>query len=176
MSDNFVPLTSIVQALAKHLESMQSGLFFIVTDDNKLGRVILRSGKIVKVDFANSQGADAVSLLSKVVRGRHRFEKGNYGEQDDSVFLPETPDILSSLRGNTETSVAGAKTQVAGSAISNEEKQKIEQVLTDIIGPMAGMICEDVFEQYTNKGDILHQISLELDEEDKVVFQQKIDL
>jgi len=120
-------------------------MVFIVTDDNQMARLNLNAGQIDFISFHNKRGRDALAMFLNIHAGRLRFEAGHTAEKA-TLDLPSTANILEYL-----AKPAGAPGMPAGSsapkskgvALSAAHRVMIEEVLTEFIGPMASIVCEE---------------------------------
>jgi len=117
---------------------------FITTMANRSAQVTIESGKIVFVYFFNKRGEEAIELMSTIQAGRYRFQEGAVSRR---APLPSTEAILQSLlSGQKVAEKVGVKKTSTGPGLSEEQKNVLETCLAGIIGPMAGIICEDHLE------------------------------
>lgn len=120
-------------------------MVFIVTDDNQMARLNLNAGQIDFISFHNKRGRDALAMFSNIHAGRLRFEAGHTSEKA-ALDLPSTVDILDYLAkpaGAPGMSAGSSAPKPTGKALSAAHRLMIEEVLTEYIGPMASIVCEE---------------------------------
>jgi len=126
-------------------------MVFIVTDDNQMARLNLNAGEIDFISFHNKRGADALAMLSNIQAGRLRFEAGHTAGKE-TIDLPSTVDILEYLHNpvGTQSAPASSAPKHTGMALSATHRVMIEEVLTEFIGPMASIVCEEELNAASN--------------------------
>lgn len=171
MSKAYAPFGDIIKTLEQHITGNDTGCFFIATSTNKLARIWLDKGKIVNVDYAYKRGAEAVFLMTQIVDGRFRFEPESHTPSGSGeVFLPDTKQILQVLSGSSGSGGGSGTKGVSDTNFSADTKRIMLNVLKDIIGPMANIICDEVFAQCEDKPNAMRAFAQELDEEDFQLF------
>jgi hypothetical protein len=145
-------------------------MVFIATDDNQMARLNLNAGEIKFISFHNKRGADALSLLSNIQAGRLRFEEGLTAEIA-TRDMPSTVDILEFLRnpvGTLSASAASSTPKHMGMALSASDRVMIEEVLTEFIGPMACIVCEEGLNAAPDLESGLRKLAAEIQEPSQV--------
>lgn len=160
----FLPF--LTEELGRLHQAKSSGTLFATTINGRLAQFGLDGGEIVFLSFQNVEGIDAVASLreQRVEVGTARFAPGRH--RGAVLSLPPTPELISLLA----TGTAGAplsRTAAAASAnpvaISAEVRAIIEEELTDIGGPIAAMLCEEIWEAgITDLGLALSELAKQL--------------
>lgn len=164
----FQPLARIVAALLSLYQERQSGSFFLSTDQNHMGTVALQTGNIIALQYRNKRGESAIPFFNQIESASFKFEK-DFQMIKAQSDLPTTTSILQQLGANVpseigeETSpsteaVATSNSDVA-SLMSEAQQQIIEQTMAKFVGPLAGMICGNVFQQTTELSTVLTMLS-----------------
>ena len=123
----------------------QTGTIFITTSDNHLVRLVLNKGEIVHLVYdTNHRSYDAIPLIRQIQAGRLQFAKGIF-EAADEIPLPPTEELLYVLRGEENHSVTSSPPKKADSQF-DEVISEIKRTLSNYIGPIAGLICEEYIE------------------------------
>jgi hypothetical protein len=143
----FLPF--LTEELGRLHRARSSGTLFATTISGRLAQFGLDNGEIVFLSFQNVEGLDAVASLreQRVEVGTARFAPGRH--RGAVLSLPPTVELLSLLAGGaagaplSRAAAAGPSNVIAMSA---EVKAIIEEELTEIGGPIAAMLCEEVWE------------------------------
>lgn len=139
-----LPHAGIVDALQSLCGAKRSGIMFIITADNHVAQFILRSGEIVGLSHRLLRGLDALHSMRTFAAGRYRFVEEPVDRTDPG--LPPTLDLLALLipehpapaEPPQSTSPTSSMTQALESV-----RSLIEPELTEFLGPMAGLICQE---------------------------------
>ncbi len=149
----------VVETLRQLCAEERTGTVFIVSDDNRMAQVHLHGGDVAAVLCRGRRGHDALLLMQSMARARLRFEDGPVarGEADAAA----TQAILAYLDGSrTQAPNSGPGKErrsvertplVAAAAppdgvLSATTRAIFERILTEYIGPMAQIICQDHFD------------------------------
>jgi len=148
MSDvrSYEPLSHLIAELETLCRNRSTGMVFIVTDDNQMARLNLKAGEIDFISFHHKRGKDALAMFSNIHAGLLRFEAGHTAE-NASMDLPSTVDILEYLAnpaGSPGVPADSSAPKHTGMTLSASRRVMIEEVLTEFIGPMASLVCEEV--------------------------------
>lgn len=147
MSDaqSYEPLSHLIAELETLCRNRSTGMVFIVTDDNQMARLNLNAGEIDFLSFHNKRGRESLAMFSNIHAGRLRFEAGHTSEKD-TLDLPSTIDILDYLAksaGAPSVPAGSSAPKSTGVALGAAHRLMIEEVLTEFIGPMASIVCEE---------------------------------
>lgn len=172
MSDvhSYKPLSRLIAEMETLCRNRSTGMVFIATDDNQMARLNLNAGEIKFISFHNKRGADALTLLSHIHAGRLRFEEGLTAEKA-TIDLPSTADILGSLHnpiGMLSASTASSPPKHTGMALSPSDRVMIEEVLTEFIGPMACIVCEEELNAAPDLESGLRKLAAEIQEPSQI--------
>lgn len=149
-----VPLAEIVNGLNAVCVARQTGTMYITTDSKKSAQVMINEGVIVYLYFYNKRGMEALRLMAEMEFGRFKFQEGL--PTSLKADLPTTNEILKQLEGAVAKEPVIANDVVSadmpaekpaggksGTGLNTDQKQLLEDALTDYIGPMAAFVCED---------------------------------
>jgi hypothetical protein len=145
MAQDYIHYSEITLEIGWLCDQKASGTVFIATRDNHIAQMMLDQGEIVFIFFAGKRGQEALNLVTEIREGRYRFQEG--GVVSRGMQLPPTQDILRALSSGSAQASSPADEAHApdGNGLSPEQKTVLETCLTDCIGPMAAIICEDHF-------------------------------
>lgn len=172
MSDvrSYKPLSHLIAEMETLCRDGSTGMIFIATDDNQMARVNLHAGEINFISFHNKRGADALTLLTTIHAGRLRFEEGLTAEKS-TIDLPSTVDILEFLHhpvGTLNVSAVSSTPKHTGATLSASDRVVIEEVLTEFIGPMACIVCEEELSAVQDLESGLRKLSAEIQDPGQV--------
>lgn len=161
-----VPLAGIVSELKQLCQARRTGVLRIVTDKNHAASFGLSGGRIVAVRYRIKRNADALPLLKQVEAGQYSFNEGE-SLGDESALLPPNEEILGGLiqgsvqaGGPLEPTVPAPQPPPDGdTAISPAAQAVLEAALTEHIGPMAGIVCRNVFAKAPNLAEAVSALA-----------------
>ncbi len=139
----------IVEELRDLRSRAATGTYFIVSDDNRQGRIGWSNGEIDSVVFRGVDGVPALAALSQVRVLRTKFSpEGTRALPASRSGLPPTDELMRMLVGAAPrpqpaaAGSAGASGDRA-SSLSPAAHRAISDVLTDYLGPIATLIYEE---------------------------------
>jgi len=138
MSQDYIPFTELVDKIGEFCAQKATGVLFIATKANRSAQIVIEKGSIVFVYFYNKQGQEALDLMLTIQAGRYRFQENATSPRRNK--LPPTEDILKFLSGKGTATVPPKQ---ATAQLTNQQKEILETILAEYIGPMAAIICED---------------------------------
>ena len=159
----FLPF--LVEELSRLHHNQSSGTLFATTINGRLAQFGLANGEIVFLSFQNVEGIEAVAVLrdQKMEVGTARFAPGRH--RGAVLSLPPTAELLKLLAAGAGTTATERASTPSGSGavLTAEAKAIIEEELTEIGGPIAGMLCEELWEAgVTNLGVALGELAKQL--------------
>lgn len=174
-----LPFLRIVEYLKQLCAQGRSGTLFLVSDDNRMAQVRLAHGEIASLLCRNRRGLEALGILRGMQHARLRFDE-SFIVNDDNDNL-STQAVFDNLSGVASSGAASAAPRVAAPpkasaaagepalalALSPEVKATIERVMTQYIGPMAEIVCEDHFEQAGNMRALVQLLAGEINAPDQ---------
>lgn len=153
-----IPFLRVVDYLRQLCAQGRSGTVFLVSDDNRMAQVRLDKGQIASLLCRNRRGIEALGILRSMANARLRFDE-TFLVKDEHDNL-STQAIFDALGGSS----AGAEAAPSAAApprpaapasapallLTPAVKATIQRVMTQYIGPMAEIICEDHFDAAGN--------------------------
>lgn len=173
-SRSFTFARFVADELYKLCEQKRSGTFLAVTVDNLLAQFSLRQGEIVSLSFQHKQGTEALILLQRQ-GGKvsvSRFVEGQLSAT--RLDLPPTDLILEQLLGTSDP-VSGLVDPRSVRMLSEHTKAVLQEELTEFIGPMAVIVCEEVWSAVRGLEAALDALSRELPDSNQAArFRQNV--
>lgn len=164
-----------ITQLELYCQERQTGCVFFTSNEKRPGRIMLDSGNIVNIGYANYRSAKAITAMAKVTRVKYRFDSIIRNMVTDRS-LPGTVVILRHLFESDEAipvdSPDNGILSVNENLLTAEKSQIIESCLVDLIGPMGTIICEDHLFRTTDANEAINHISEELDAAEREQFLQ----
>lgn len=179
-----LPFLRIIEHLKQLCAQGRSGTLFLVSDDNRMAQVRLDKGQIASLLCRNRRGLEAVGIMRSMQNARLRFDDTFMakGENDNLSNQAIFDDLFSggvgggvgaaaapaAARPASAPSVPAAPAAAAPAPVSNRvlltphDKAVIERVMTQYIGPMAAIICDDHFESAGNLQALIHLLADEI--------------
>ena len=149
-----LPFLRVVDYLRQLCAQGRSGTVFLVSDDNRMAQVRLDQGQIASLLCRNRRGIEALGILRSMANARLRFDE-TFLVKDEHDNL-STQAIFDALGGGSDgaapVAVAPAQPRPAATALALTPavKATIQRVMTQYIGPMAEIICDDHFDAAGN--------------------------
>jgi hypothetical protein len=145
--------TNLLNELQRIIDNQLTGIVFVASGDNRSAQISFLDGVMVFALCQGQKGRKAIELIAQMGRVRFRFQKGAIPAS--RVEMPSLEDVFACFNDTQKTVSSLALPaekisvkQVAAvlsesQSLSDEEKQLICEVLTECIGPMALILCED---------------------------------
>lgn len=134
----------VADELYKLCEQKRTGTLLAVTVDNRLAQFSLRQGEIVWLSFQHKQGTEALNLLQRQ-EGEISVSRFVDGQLPAArLDLPPTDLILEQLLGKSDP-VSGLVDPRSVRMLSEQTKAVLQEELIEFIGPMAVIVCEEVW-------------------------------
>ena len=163
------PLKLVLRDLVALARRRATGLFCIVTEDNRFASIKLRDGKILEVMYRSQFNEAAVELLAQIQLARATFQAGVVGALKHGA--PGESAVRWLLGGfENQTNVAlrpPSPAAVNGAGISDVHKRVIEEIATGYLGPIAAVVCDGVFENTHDLDGIIREIGANLTDADE---------
>ena len=158
-------LQQLTAELRTFCQEGRSGAFRITTNTNHTAQFCLDAGRIVGARYRIKRGVAALELIKRIQMGQSSFEEGQPNPADTS--LPSTEGIFAQLEQAAGVAApAASDTPAAPSAPAAEFSQAVkvtlEDVLTEYIGPMAGIVCRNVFSQAASLGEAIELLKAKI--------------
>jgi len=172
MSTEFRPLVETLRELHALTKKKATGLLFIVTEDNHSCMIKLYAGQIEEVVFRMLRNDEAVQRLAMVKGAKSRFQ-GEESAQHSDRPSALGKDSLQWLLGGFERDL-GDQTQAPQATVSAASpatrrdisdprvRSAIEDVALNHLGPIAGMLCDEVFEETNQTQQAIEQLAANL--------------
>ncbi|MEM1253534.1 MAG: hypothetical protein AAGI69_13965 [Cyanobacteria bacterium P01_H01_bin.21] len=157
-SSGFVPVDFLLQKLAQSCREAYTGCLYFVSSENRVGKFALEQGEIVLVRYYLDTDREAIRLIQQLDQVKYRLSDQAISGAEKSKSLPSNAAILKMLGLEEQSTVAQSEqSQIALPAnnqngattqkISNETKAKLQEQLILCLGPIASIICQQVFEE-----------------------------
>jgi hypothetical protein len=153
-----IPFLRVVDYLRQLCAQGRSGTVFLVSDDNRMAQVRLDKGQIASLLCRNRRGIEALGILRSMANARLRFDE-TFLVKDEHDNL-STQAIFDALGGSSTGAEAApsaaapprpaAPASAPALLLTPAVKATIQRVMTQYIGPMAEIICEDHFDAAGN--------------------------
>jgi hypothetical protein len=157
------PFLRVVDYLKQLCAQGRSGTLFLVSDDNRMAQVRLDNGQIASLLCRNRRGLEALGILRNMQHARLRFDESFMAkDENDNLSTQAIFDTLFSAAGGTAdapsgaapaapaTPAAPAPAKAPALLLTPQVKATIQRVMTQYIGPMAEIICDDHFDAAGN--------------------------
>jgi len=155
------PLNLVLRDLVALTRHRATGLFCIVTEENRFASIKLREGKLLEVMYRSQFNEPAIEMLSQVRVARATFQVGVVGALRHGA--PGDAAVRWLLGGFEEQSNVAlrpppATTGKVNGSLTDVHKRVIEETATAFLGPIASVVCEDAFENVHDLDGIIREI------------------
>lgn len=162
-----IPFLRVVDCLRQLCAQGRSGTVFLVSDDNRMAQVRLDHGQIASLLCRNRRGIEALGILRSMANARLRFDETFLvKDEHDNLSTQAIFDALGGGSGGAEMTPAAAPphaaTPAGALALTPSVKATIQRVMTQYIGPMAEIICDDHFDAAGNLPALLQLLAGEI--------------
>jgi hypothetical protein len=135
-------LAEIIASLEQHCQAKQTGTLRILAERGVSAAFLLNSGRIVAVQCGGKEDAEALEKIVAIQAGVAKFIEGSV-ENVSAASLPTNDAIFHRLLGSS--SVSAPAVQGSGKPLTAAHKSLLEALMADQIGPMAQIVCANVF-------------------------------
>lgn len=177
----FEDFPAFVALLRQFCRKKQSGMLFAATNANQMARIELQQGRISDISFMHKRGSVALTLLTRIQAGRARFSEGVLSESNASRDpLPSSEDILDYLdkagshapppqppSPSAAAAAASRAETAAGTVLEAADREVLEALMAEYIGPVAAVICEEHFSSGADLGGILAALAEEIGDRER---------
>jgi hypothetical protein len=163
-----LPFLRIVDYLKQLCAQGRSGTVFLVSDDNRMAQVRLDNGQIASLLCRNLRGLDALGILRGMRHARLRFDESFLAKgENDHLSTQAIFDQLFAAADGAPAATATARPAAATAGLpalqlTPQVKATIERVMTQYIGPMAEIICDDHFDAAGNMQALVQLLAGEI--------------
>lgn len=161
----FLPF--LVQELRRLHREKRSGTLFATTMNQRLAQFGIEQGEIVYLSFQNVEGEDGLLLMlaeQQTGAGVARFAEGRH--RGARLNLPATEELLNRLVPGSVSPPADATGQPQ---LTQAIRELIERELTEMIGPYASVLCQEVWDSAATIEQALAALGKELPEPELAV-------
>jgi hypothetical protein len=163
MSGTLSPLNLVLRDLVGLCRRRATGLFCLVTEDNRFASIKLREGKVLEVMYRSQFNEAAVELLAQIRMARATFQAGavgtlKHGAPGESAVRW----LLGGFENQTNVALRPPSPSAINGAINDVHKRVIEEIATGFLGPIAGVVCEGIFETTHDLDGIIREIGANL--------------
>ncbi|MEM7291979.1 MAG: hypothetical protein AAF420_01125 [Pseudomonadota bacterium] len=146
MADNEIKhYAELMAELMRMYREKRTGSMFFITPDNRMAQVNFDSGEIVFIYYRGKRGQEALRLLPEILQARVVFEEEP--EAAIRIPLPSTQKIIGYLTEVEAAARVMPATAKKNAAELRSAREIIEATLISNVGPIGGMLCEEVFSQ-----------------------------
>ena len=144
-----VSVEEFVKGLQKLCDEKRSGTLYFVTDENHAGFLCLQSGAIQYIHYHGLKGDNALRSMSSIRGVSQRFDPQQRLTVPGSQLF-KVEQVVKIVSGDetvaAQASAAGTSPKIQPvSKLGSEIRESLEQRLVEHIGPMASLICQEVF-------------------------------
>ena len=177
-------LSNLIIELQRIIDNQLTGIVFVASGDNRSAQISFLDGIMVFALCQGQKGRKAIELIAQMGEARFRFQKGAIPAS--RIEMPSVDEVFTCFndKKKTESSITlpaekvSAKQETAsvreGQALSNEEKQLIREVLTECIGPMALILCEDYLDTVKTVEEAIEVIVNEIPAQQAARFREGV--
>jgi hypothetical protein len=163
-----LPFLRVVDYLKQLCAQGRSGTLFLVSDDNRMAQVRLDNGQIASLLCRNRRGLEALGILRSMQRARLRFDESFMAKDENDNLSTQAifDDLLSAAGGAAPAAAAQpaapAPARAPALVLTPQVKATIQRVMTQYIGPMAEIICDDHFDAAGNMQALVQLLAGEI--------------
>ncbi len=144
----------------------RTGTFSVVTSTSVLAQFGLNDGEIVFLSVQNKQGMEGLEALEALVKPETKVSTARFVDgrlMTSRLALPPTHHILERLGGQSaHPPAAAAAADPKSVRLTDQIRAVVEQELMEFVGPMAVILCEEVWDSVASLDRALDALSREL--------------
>jgi len=176
--------SNLTSELQRIIDNKLTGIVFVASGDNRSAQISFLDGVMVFALCQGQKGLKAIELIAQMVQVRFRFQKGPIPAS--RIEMPSMDEVLAYFNNEkrdtfSEALLAEKFTKKQSSALSSEvqslskeEKQIIREVLTECIGPMALILCEDHLDEVKTLEEAIEILVSEIPAQQVARFKEGI--
>ena len=180
-------LSNLTEELKRIAHNKLTGLIFITSGANRSAQISFLDGNIVFALSQGKKGQSAIEMIAQMDQLRFRFQEGAIPAS--RAEMPSFKEIQECLqKGGKEKQPSSGKLSERAStntfikekevsrsvSFSAEQKQLIQEVLSEYIGPMAIILCEDHLEDVDTMEEAIARISREIPAQQEARFREEL--
>ena len=141
----------------------KTGKLHLITAENHTASLGFVQGEVVSAHYRISRGEKALAALQGVTEATCRFDEGADVKRDTPP-LPPTEEILRALELAPNQPPTPAKEVVAEPApqLSARSQNALRDLATEYLGPVASIVCDDVFARAETLDGAIQLLSREI--------------
>ena len=163
MSGALSPLNLVLRDLVALARRRATGLFCIVTEDNRFASIKLREGKVLEVMYRSQFNEAAVEMLAQMAWRAPRSRRA--WSEHSSMAHPANPRCAGCWAVSRTRPIwrsAPPSPAALNGSISDVHKRVIEEIAMGFLGPIASVVCDGVFETAHDLDAIIREIGSNL--------------
>jgi hypothetical protein len=147
MSDQ-ISSAEVIQMIRDLVNRTQTATLYVRTDQNHVVIVATKGGEIITLSSGSAHGEKAIPVLREMQWATVRVDGNAIAYHSEA--MPPTPTLLGLLSSDTQPAsrVNGKRLDSAG--LSNVDSERVKKILSELLseylGPIAPMFCEQVLE------------------------------
>ena len=128
-------------------EENQTGILQVITKKVEVISFAIQAGKIVSIKYKTKQNDEALQEVGNIEEGKYTFfERPKVEEMSVDIEPPTNEEVLNYLLGEAvSVPTPSDPIEEEVNQLSEGEKEILKTALTEQIGPIAGLICKEVF-------------------------------
>ena len=176
MSGEMRALNLVLRDLVELARRRATGLFCIVTEENRFASIKLRDGKLLEVMYRSQFNEPAIEQLAQVRTARATFQAGAVGAlKHGAPGEAAARWLLGGFENQTNVALRPPSPANSNGALDDIHRRVIEETATAYLGPIAGVVCEGIFETTHDLDAIIREIGAQLgDPEEAARFESAV--
>ncbi len=151
----------LAKAFKQICEENHTGVLQVITKKVEVLSFDIKDGKISCIKYRTKRNKEALEEIGAIEESKYTFyERKEVGEIDVDIEIPTNDEVLQYLLGqsvdppsdftksdtkeDTQKDLSDTK-EDSQQLLSNELRENLKQALTKQIGPIANMVCKEVF-------------------------------
>ncbi len=156
---NFVSPELLGQAFKQICKEGRTGILQIITHSNQILTLSIQNGNIASIKCKTKNNKEALQEVGAIQSGRYTFlERANVNEIP--LGLPTNDEVLQYLIGSSITvSPPSVQNKANEQQLSDSEKKRLREALAEYIGPIASVLCKNIFAEETDPDAIIDMLA-----------------
>jgi hypothetical protein len=151
-----IPAGEVFGMIRDLVDRMETATLYIRTDKNRAVMVATKGGEIITLSSGPRHGAKAIPILRDMRTAAVRVE--GHAISYHSEHMPPTAVLMAMLETDSsdQAEAGGESTGASGGAavgVADRVKTVLSQLLSEYLGPVAPICCEQVMESLGNPSD-----------------------
>lgn len=162
-SKEFVERKLLAKAFEQICKEDHTGVFQIVTEKAEVLYLNIKDGKVVNLKYRTRKNKEALQGFGIIEKGKYTFYERKEVQEFPTVNeVPTNKEVLQYLLGQSTDSSSDSKKVSIKKSLTDSVMIDLKKILANHIGPVAHIVCEEVFTKTTDVNTAINMLAKEI--------------